>query len=150
VPQFGVDAYLIRKAKAELKPVVELEGVAAQMQLVQSLNDAESRKLFGGTVLALQDGLTGDQIDGMVAAWRTGDAAALLEIARKYNDVVPGAREFEEKFIWSRHPAMLKKLEGFLDDSRQPHFVAVGALHLAGDRGLVALLEKHGYRVTQR
>ena len=150
LPQYGIDSYLIRKAKAELKPVLELEGVAAQMKLMETMGEDESRKLFAGTVTALEDGLTGEQINGMVQAWRTGDARALLEIARKYNDVVPGAREFEETFIWSRHEAMLKKLQGYLDDSRDRHFVAVGALHLAGERGLVELLRKRGYRVTQK
>ena len=148
--QYGIDAYLLQRAKAELKPIVELEGVAAQMKLMESMSEAESKKLFTGTLTALEDGLTSDQINGMVGAWRGGDPAALLAIARKYNDLVPGAREFEEKFIWSRHEAMEKKLEGFLDDSRERHFVAVGALHLAGERGLIELLKKRGYRVTQK
>ena len=149
LPQYGIDAYLIRRAKAELKPVVELEGVAAQMKLMQ-MDEAEAQKLFAGTVTALEDGLTSDQVNGMVDAWRTGDPGKLLAIARKYNDLIPGAREFEERLIWSRHDAMLKKLEGFLDDSRERHFVAVGALHLAGDRGLIEMLRKRGYRVTQK
>jgi uncharacterized protein YbaP (TraB family) len=44
---------------------------------------------------------------------------------------------------------MLKKIEGWLNDSRQRHFIAVGALHLAGPRGLVELLRKRGYVVKQ-
>ena len=150
VPQLGVDQYLLKRARAELKPVVELEGIDAQMALMNGMGDSESRKLFAGTVVALEEGLTSDQINGMVNAWRQGNAPALLEIARKYNDVVPGAREFEEKFIWSRHEAMVKKLQGFLDDSKDRHFVAVGALHLAGERGLVEMLRKRGYVVVQR
>jgi uncharacterized protein YbaP (TraB family) len=149
LPQYGIDAYLIRRAKAELKPVQELEGVEAQMKLMQ-MDEAEAQKLFAGTVTALEDGLTGDQVNGMVDAWRSGDPAKLLAIARKYNDLIPGAREFEERLIWSRHEAMLKKLEGYLNDSRDRHFVAVGALHLAGERGLVEMLRKRGYRVTQK
>jgi uncharacterized protein YbaP (TraB family) len=150
MPQYGVDAYLIRKAKAELKPVVELEGIDAQMQLMESMSEKESQLLFAGTVVALEDGLTSDQVNGMVKSWRDGDPASLLEIASKYNEVIPGAREFEERFIWSRHDAMVKKLVGFLEESRERHFVAVGSLHLAGERGLVELLRKRGYVVTQR
>ena len=150
LPQYGIDSYLIRKAKAELKPVIELEGVQTQMALMGSLGEAEARTLFVGTVGALEGGLTSDQVNGLVSAWRTGDPDKLLRIAREYNEAVPGAREFEEKFIWSRHEAMLKKIEGFLNESRERHFVAVGSLHLAGERGLVALLKKRGYVVTQR
>ena len=61
---------------------------------------------------------------------------------------MPGAREFEEKFIWSRHDEMVKKIEGYLA-TRDRHFVAVGALHLAGPRGLVEMLRKRGYLVKQ-
>jgi uncharacterized protein YbaP (TraB family) len=149
-PQFGIDSYLIRKAKAELKPVVELEGVETQTRLMESLTDAEGRTLFTGTIGALEGGLTSDQINGLISAWRAGDPAKLLAIAREYNDTVPGAKEFEEKFIWSRHDGMLKKIEGYLNESRERHFVAVGSLHLAGPRGLVELLKKRGYVVTQR
>lgn len=148
--EYGVDAYLIAKAKAETKPIVEIEGIAMQAKLIDSLTEAETRQLFEGTLTALESGLTGEQITGMVNAWQTGDPKLLLEIARKYNDTVPGAKEFEEKFIWARHDSMAAKIEGYLNNSKDRHFVAVGSLHLAGPRGLVEILRKRGYVVRQR
>ena len=150
LPQYGVDAYLIGKAKAENKPIVEIEGIAMQTALIDSLTEAETRTLFEGTLTALESGLTGEQITGMVNAWQTGDPKLLLEIARKYNENVPGAKEFEEKFIWARHESMASKIEGYLNNSKDRHFVAVGSLHLAGPRGLVEILRKRGYVVRQR
>ena len=147
--QYGVDSYLIAKAKAEAKPIEELEGVATQMKLMDSLTDEENELIFSGTLKALEDGLTDRQITGLVRAWKEGAPDELLAVARDYNEKVKGAAEFEEKFIWSRHPEMMKKLEGYLDDSKQRHFVAVGALHLAGPRGLLELLRKRGYVVKQ-
>jgi hypothetical protein len=148
--EHGIDQYLIRKAHAEVKKVLELEGIATQVQLIDSIGDAEGRVLFSGTLTALQSDLTSEQIRGMVGAWQSGDPKALLEIARKYNELVPGAREFEEKFIWSRHEAMVKKIEEYLTGSRQRHFIAVGSLHLAGERGLVEMLRQRGYVVRQQ
>jgi uncharacterized protein YbaP (TraB family) len=150
MPQYGVDAYFIGKAKAENKPIVEIEGIVTQAKLIDSLTEAETRTLFEGTLTALESGLTGEQITGMVNAWQSGDPKLLLEIARKYNDSVVGAKEFEEKFIWTRHDAMAAKIEGYLNNSRDRHFIAVGSLHLAGPRGLVELLRKRGYVVRQR
>jgi len=150
LPQYGTENYLIRKAHAELKPVAEIEGVEAQVKLMQSLTEEENRTLFAGTVAALETDLTGEQIKGMVAAWQVGDPGSMLLIARRYNELVPGAKEFEEKFIWSRHEAMTKKIEGYLNDSRERHFIAVGSLHLAGPRGLVEMLRSRGYVVKQR
>ena len=149
LPQFGVDAYLIAKAKAENMRILEIEGLAMQTQLIDSLSEKENRTLFEGTLSALESGLTSQQITGMVNAWQAGDPNLLLEIARKYNESVPGAKEFEEKFIWARHASMADKIEGYLQ-SRDRHFVAVGALHMAGPRGLVAELRKRGYVVKQR
>ena len=89
------------------------------------------------------------QITGVVNAWQAGDPALLLEVARAYNESVPGARQLEEKFIWSRHEAMAKKVEDWLLAGRERVFVAVGALHLAGPRGLVEILRGRGYTVRQ-
>jgi len=149
LPQYGVDGYLIGRAKAAGKRIVEIEGLDTQAHLISSLTPDENRTLFAGTLTALESGLTGEQVTGMVNAWQSGDAALLLEIARKYNDQVAGAKEFEEKFIWSRHDAMTKKIEGYLNRSKEIHFIAVGSLHLAGPRGLVELLRSHGYTVRQ-
>ena len=150
LPQYGVDAYLIAKAKAENKSIVEIEGFAVQTKLIDSLSEAETRTLFEGTLTALESGLTGEQITGMVNAWQSGDPKLLLEIARKYNDSVAGAKQFEEKFIWARHDSMVAKIEGYLNNSKDRHFVAVGSLHLSGPRGLVEMLRKRGYIVRQR
>jgi uncharacterized protein YbaP (TraB family) len=149
LPQHGIDSYLIRKAKAEAKPIVEIEGAATQAALLDSLTESENVLAFQGMLSAIESGLTSEQITGMVNAWQVGDPALLLEVARKYNDEVPGAKAFEEKFIWGRHDAMAKKIEGYLSDSRDRHFIAVGALHLAGPRGLVEMLRQRGYVVKQ-
>jgi uncharacterized protein YbaP (TraB family) len=149
-PEFGIDGYLIARARELKKPLVEIEGVEAQSALMDSLTEAEHRQAFSGTLTALESGLTGEQIDGMVKAWQLGDAFLMLELSRRYNEKIPGAREMEEKFIWSRHKDMLEKVEGYLNKSNKRHFIAVGSLHLAGKRGLVELLQAKGYVVRQK
>jgi len=148
LPAYGVDLQLLSKAHQQKKRVVELEGVETQIALMESLTEKEGAQLFAGTLTALESGLSAEQITGIVNAWQTGDPKLLLEIASKYNAEVPGAKAFEEKFIWSRHDDMVKKIEGFLA-SKDKTFVAVGALHLAGERGLVEMLKKRGYVVKQ-
>jgi uncharacterized protein YbaP (TraB family) len=150
LPQYGIDAYLLARAKAQQKRVVELEGIQAQASLMDSLSDGENRTLFGGTLFALEAGLSAEQIKSLVTAWQTGDPDKLLGIARSYNAQVKGAAEFEEKFIWSRHDDMLRKIEGYLNNTNDRHFIAVGSLHLAGPRGLVEMLRQRGYVVRQR
>jgi uncharacterized protein len=148
-PAYGVDLYLIKKAKGEEKKLVELEGVDEQIKLMDSLSNDETLQLFRGTVEALESGLTGEQVTGLVKAWQAGDPDGVLAVARSYDDKVPGAAAFEEKFIWSRHDAMMTKITGWLDHTKDRYFIAVGALHLAGPRGLLELLRKKGYVVKQ-
>jgi uncharacterized protein YbaP (TraB family) len=149
LPQYGVEVNLLKRAKESKMPIVELEGIPVQAALMESLSETENLEAFEGTLSALESGLTSEQITGVVNAWQSGDPQLMLEIARKYNDGVPGAKDFEEKFIWSRHESMAKKIESLINDSNQRHFVAVGALHLAGPKGLVEMLRKRGYRVRQ-
>lgn len=149
IPQLSMDGYIIQRAKSEEKPVVELEGIDAQVKLMDSLTEAEGRTLFGATLGAIESGLADEQINGTVRAWQVGDPQAMLEVARRYNEKVKGADQLEEKFIWSRNAAMVEKIAGWLDGPRDRRFVAVGALHLAGPRGLVELLRQRGYLVRQ-
>jgi uncharacterized protein YbaP (TraB family) len=148
-PAMGVDGYLLQKAKEKGKRIEELEGVDTQIALMDSLDNDETLALFRGTLDALESGLTAEQVNGLVHAWQDGDPNALLDVARRYNDKVPGAAAFEEKFIWSRHPAMVAKISDMLEKTRERHFIAVGALHLAGPKGLVELLRRKGYVVKQ-
>jgi uncharacterized protein len=148
-PGYAVEGYLINKAHQAKKPVREIEGLDAQVDLMDSLTEEEGRRIFDGTVSALESGLTDDQIKGMVKAWQDGDPGSVLEIARRYNDQVKGAADLEEKFVWARHEPMAKKIESYLNETRDRCFVAVGALHLAGPRGLVEILRKRGYLVRQ-
>jgi len=149
LPQYGVDLYMLSRARDRKMPVFELEGAEAQGALMASLTREQALQALEGTLTALESGLTREQITGMVNAWQSGDADLLLEVARAYNESIPGARELEEKFIWSRHEKMAGQIEQWLMDGHERVFVAVGALHLAGPRGLVQMLAKRGYQVRQ-
>jgi uncharacterized protein YbaP (TraB family) len=149
-PGLGVDAYLLNRAKSMGKPVVELEGVQAQAELTDSLTEEEQRAAFSGTLDAIESGLTGEQMDGMVKAWQSGDAFLMLEVARRYNEKIKGARAIEEKFIWSRHEDMLKKIEGCLNRSdKRPFRRGRGAAPGGTARPGRAAAEE-GYMVRQR
>ena len=148
-PNYGVDVHLITRAKKARMTLVELEGAQAQTDLMAGLSEKEGLQALEGAVTALESGLTRDQITGVVNAWQAGDPALMLEVTRAYNESVPGAKELEEKFIWSRHEAMANKIESYLFSGRDRVFVAVGALHLAGPRGLVEILRRRGHSVRQ-
>jgi uncharacterized protein YbaP (TraB family) len=134
LPQYGVDAYLIQRARDFKMRIVEIEGVETQAKLIDSLTEQEQRLAFSGTLKAFDQGITSEQITGMVNAWQIGDPDLVMQIAARYNEKVPGAAEFEDKFVWSRHDEMVRKIEGYMNEGKERYFIAVGALHMAGPR----------------
>jgi hypothetical protein len=50
--------------------------------------------------------------------------------------------------IDDRNDGMAKKIDGYLK-TKDVHFVVAGAAHLMGEKGIVKLLEKAGYKVEQ-
>lgn len=149
LPQLGVDEYLLEGAKVAHKPIFELEGVAEQAKLMDSLGDAQALTILEGTLDAIEKGYAAQQIQDTVRAWQVGDEDLMLEAVHRYDEKVKGAADYEEKFVWSRHGPMLDKISNWLDHSNGPRFVAVGALHLVGPRGLVAGLRARGYTVKR-
>jgi uncharacterized protein len=97
---------------------------------------------------AIEAGAVADQMSGVVTAWQTGDAKLMQDVVAAGNKNGKRISEFDEILLYSRHPAMVKKVEGFLLED-QPHFVAVGSLHLLGPKGLVELLAAKGYKIRQ-
>ena len=56
-------------------------------------------------------------------------------------------RLFLERMIDTRNERMVGRIAAYLAEGNA--FIAVGALHLSGERGILKLLEKQGYRVSR-
>lgn len=145
-PDAGLDNYLIQKAKASGKRIVELESGEQQLAVMDGLS-ARSQTALLVELLANIDG-TPQVLDNIVAAWKRGDADAAFALNQKDFNDSEARREFEDKFLYQRDVAMTRKIEELL---RQPgsHFIAVGSLHLVGPRSIVEQLKVKGYRVEQ-
>jgi uncharacterized protein len=147
--RYGVDGYLSEQAKLLNKPLKELEGVGEQIKLFSQFTDAEALIWFENALSALESEKSRQQTKGLMDAWQSGDAEKLITIMKEYNAGAKDADKFDDKLLYSRHDAMVIKIASYLALKDEPHFVAVGALHLPGSKGLVAMLEKKGYKVTQ-
>ncbi|MDX2218413.1 MAG: TraB/GumN family protein [Burkholderiales bacterium] len=146
--QQGVDGHLINKALARKLPIVELEGVQKQMKLMSGMADADQQAFLENSLVSLESGKAGLQMDALVKAWRSGDAAALEKAALEATQGQARTAELEELLLHSRNAPMQDMAESMLASGKE-HFVAVGALHLVGKRGIVESLRAKGYVVTQ-
>ena len=78
-------------------------------------------------------------------AWKSGDAAGVERIVL---DDVKDDQLMYERLLVNRNRTWLPKLDALLTRNRRA-FVVVGAAHLVGPDGLLAMFRAKGYKVDQ-
>ena len=90
-------------------------------------------------------------VEPTIAAWLRGDLAALARVSERAREQFPEMRTHYDRLlrhiIHDRTALMHHRL--FMPLRKGRVFVAIGALHLPGERGLLALLHDDGYRLTR-
>ena len=142
-PELGVEGFLTKRAQANHVPISGLETSREAMAVFSGLSDRQSEAVLLLTFIPQQEGA--GAMEKMTAAWRRGDAET---IAREMKEQAADFPAFEERLIDARNRAWLPKIEGHLG-SGQTFFVVVGAGHLGGSNGLLALLRSRGCQIEQ-
>ncbi len=140
--EFGVEATLSAWASSDNKPIEGLETLAEQLDFFDSLSPSAQRQLLGRTLSDAPDLAT--EMAELVAAWKRADIAYLE--AELYQDV-RRFPELHQRLLVARNQTWLDQIER-LEARSETYLVVVGALHLAGPRGLVAELKARGYTLT--
>jgi uncharacterized protein YbaP (TraB family) len=145
--EYGIDRQFAARAKDQGKEVLQLESMEFQIKLLAGFPDDLQAKYLAATVE--ESGKSKEQMEKMVDSWRNGDVATFeKETIARPREKHPELVEFHKKMIDDRNDEMAKKVEGYLK-TKDVHFVVAGAAHLVGEKGIVKLLEKAGYKVEQ-
>jgi len=142
--EWGIDQHFLDLARGH-KTVLELESAEQQIDLL--LDFPEPDLLLSQTLVQL------DEIDlylrPIYDAWRAGDAALLGRLLLEdERERYPRFQPVYERFFDERNRVMTEKIAGYLRSSGR-YFVVVGAGHLVGEEGIIALLERRGYAARQ-
>jgi uncharacterized protein YbaP (TraB family) len=140
----GLDKYFFDKAKAAGKPVVALETAESQIDRFDQMPVSLQEQMLRSTLTELE--VQRDSVAAMIGAWRRGDAATLENMALSSFD---GYRGAYTSLIVERNNNWIPQIEACMNKPT-PCFVVVGAAHLIGPDGLLALLKKKGYRIEQQ
>ncbi len=141
-----LDLVLYKDAVKGEKKVVGLETVDEQHSIFDDLSEEQQ-------ILMLDDALDSlEQLPVMfgrlLEAYLARDMAALVEISEGYMEQGDPELEevFQQRLIDDRNQLMVERMVPLLQQGGC--FVAVGALHLPGEQGILHLLGQMGYRIT--
>jgi uncharacterized protein len=142
-PEQGVEEQLVRRAEKDGKPTAGLETMPEELSSLTSLSSADQIRMLDQTVDDLKD--MKSEMREVTGAWRRGDAPRLGALLASEYDAFPS---LYKPLVTDRNQRWLPQVEQLLKGNDNA-LVVVGALHLVGKEGLLELLRRKGYTITQ-
>jgi hypothetical protein len=142
-PGLGLDKHFYDRARAEGKEVQGLETLEFQISRFDEMTPEEQDRLLAQSIRELdtQKGA----VTKMADAWRAGDSKTIEQIVLQ--DLKSEPRMYRRLLV-ERNQNWLPKIEALFARPR-PALVLVGAAHLVGPDGLLAMLRAKGYAIEQ-
>jgi uncharacterized protein len=140
----GADDDIMAFARSRGKPLLYLETMEQQMALLTSGPDSSQLNALRSLIITLPRART--QEKDLREAWSSGDAQRFTALLDGYFRGRPEARDF---LISSRNRNWLGTIRQYLDRPAGTAMITVGAAHIGGEQGLVALLCGEGYEVDR-
>ncbi|MDR0746742.1 MAG: TraB/GumN family protein [Helicobacteraceae bacterium] len=141
---------LLMKKRGKIK-IFGLESMEEQMAMMASISMKAQRE-------SLNDYLNMDKaeieayINDLYSLFLEGDADRLFEWYMQASNLYAASKESidesNQKMIFDRNRLFVDRLKLHLD-SHAPVFLSIGALHLGGDKGVLALLREEGYAISR-
>jgi uncharacterized protein len=131
---------LMGMATERKSEVVGLETIEEQMAIFDTIPYLQQANML----LAMIDSLphARSEFRDMIDLYKKQDLPALYALTVKSEFGMDGQ---DEVMLFKRNKAWINRISGIIH--QKPTFIAVGAAHLGGDKGVIALLRKEGYQV---
>ncbi len=140
----GVEQYLLRLALRDKKEVRGLETLSDQLGVLDGLPLERQGKFL---LMSLEESSEmPDQLDGMIGAWRRGDAAELAKVLGEEFGDFP---DLYQSLIVNRNRNWTTQIRELLDDE-DDYLIVVGALHLVGEDSVFEMLSEHDIVARQQ
>jgi uncharacterized protein YbaP (TraB family) len=143
-PKLGVDHHLAERAKRNGKPTTGLETLEFQLGMFDQLAKREQESMLRETGDAVER--IEKNINGIVESWLKGDGDRLATL------MLAGMRAYPElyrKVIVERNQRWLEEITQLVRQGGDA-LVVVGAAHLVGKDGVVAMLKARGFDAEQK
>jgi len=146
---YAQEIVLGAQARASQLPIVSLETAQSQLELLLPRDDADLRRVVAQTLEQLERGRVRPLLRRLAQVWERSELDAL----ERYQEWCECAdtdedRAFLRRLNDSRNAPMAERIAGLHAEGKRL-LVAVGALHMTGDKGLPRLLAARGFAVEQ-
>lgn len=138
---------MTKLAKAADKEISGLETMEFQLSLFDSIPYGGQAEMLYEAIRADKAGETNEgesEMDKVVGMYKR---KAIAEMAGSISEEDEGFSRFEELLLTRRNASWVPMIEAKIKGD-SPKLFAVGAAHLGGDKGVIALLRKKGYTLT--
>ncbi len=150
---YGSEQYLTQLA-GDNKTIISLETAQQQIDLLTKMPLPIQNKFFL-QLLQFSKAERLVMLETLHQLWRAGDANKLYTwyIAHSVKHTHPDDymlfSQLNDAILYKRNQYFVDKSIQLLQED-QPVFIAVGALHLGGSKGILALLRERGFNVVRR
>ncbi len=140
-----LDTVLIQTARSLNKTIIGLETMKELIEPMEKLNINDQIIILNDTVCnhkqIIQDSWE------LLQLYLARDLAGMMEFNNQphYDENV--FNRYIQVILYDRNERMLERIIPYLDNGHA--FIALGALHLAGDEGLLKMLKKKNYIITR-
>lgn len=142
--QVAMEQLVMEEAKKKNKRIDGLETMAYQLSIFDSIPyKLQAKELLKGISTGKKEADGEKEFRELMEAYKAQDLTKLGNMISKSDD---GLLQYEDLLLGNRNRNWVAKLKTLLQEKSL--VVAVGAGHLPGEKGLINLLRKEGYKVT--
>jgi uncharacterized protein YbaP (TraB family) len=131
---------IFEMAKAAQKEIGGLETVEYQMSMFDSIPYRVQAEMLVESIKSTDVG--GTEFNEMVAMYKAQDIQAMHDMMNTDSQL----NQYEDMLLTRRNQNWIPEMQRIM--TGQPTFFAVGAGHLGGENGVIALLRQEGYVLT--
>lgn len=141
----ALDMHLYTNAQKMDKALYGLETAEEQLQKLNNISKEAQIDIIRSLINDQMK--VEDMFKDFLQLYLDRDLKGLMEYTDQFSDQYPAfAASFNNSLINDRNVLMVDRMQPRLKEGNA--FIAVGALHLPGEKGILALLERQGYKVT--
>lgn len=147
--EYGTEAQLENIYLHQRGKIVGLETLSEQMRAFTSLSLAQQREMLAQDLVQTPAENVAD-VQTLHRLWRVGDADAISAWQAAKSEVLARDKRVSDsvdnKIVYERNRRFVSRML-LIAGPNKPVFVAIGALHLGGPKGVLQLLRQHGFVV---